>query len=334
MKRPGAAWKWLLLVAGTLFCAAASLMMGSVPMDWSDVARYLVDALAGRAAAADGTAEIFYLIRLPRVLMAAVVGALLAAVGTTLQALLRNPLADPYLLGVSSGAALGAVIGLLTGFFSPAPFACLGAMTTLAFVLVLSRVEGTPNVSMMVLAGVAVHSFTSSILTFVLSQARRYELSTILFWLLGSLDTIPYRTLVPLMLASAVGLAALFLFGPALNLLSQGDEAAQSLGLDVTRTKWALILLCAFLTGLAVTFNGIIPFVGLVVPHVTRLLFGYDHRRSLPLSALLGALLVMVADAVGRTVLAPQEIPVGVVTALLGAPFFLYVLRRERRKLL
>lgn len=323
----------LLLLGAALFLMA--LKVGSVPVGWREIFHTLGQMAKGSLSLnSDRNAEIFLFIRIPRVLMAATVGALLASVGTTLQAMLRNPLADPYLLGVSSGSALGAVIGLLTGFFSPAPFACLGAVITLAMVLALARVQGSPSVSLMVLAGVAIHSFTSSILTFILSQVRRYEVSAILFWLLGSLDTIPYRTLLPLIFFSMIGLLALFLWGPALNLLAQGEDAAQTLGLNVERAKWILILLCAFLTGLAVTFNGIIPFVGLVVPHITRLLFGFDHRTSLPLSAYLGALLVMTADALGRAILAPQEIPVGVITALIGAPFFLYVLRRERRKLL
>ncbi|MBI4396657.1 MAG: iron ABC transporter permease [Elusimicrobia bacterium] len=339
MTRPRSFWKrgggvgWLLLIGSAAFLVA--LKMGSVSIGWRELFTILWQSLQGRLDSTSGrAAEIFIFIRLPRVLMAATVGALLASVGAALQALFRNPLADPYLLGISGGAALGSVIGLLLGAASPAPYACFGAALTLLVVLMLSRIQGSPNVSLMVLAGVAIHSFTASLLTFIISQARSHESASILFWLLGSLTALPYQTLIPLMVLSLVGLGALFLFGPALNLLAHGEETALTLGLNAERAKWGLVLLCALLTGLAVTFNGIIPFVGLVMPHIARLLFGSDHRAVLPLSAFLGAVLAVLADAVGRTLLAPQEIPVGVVTAMIGAPFFIYILRRERRKLL
>ncbi|HMZ27633.1 MAG TPA: iron ABC transporter permease, partial [Elusimicrobiota bacterium] len=173
----------------------------------------------------------------------------------------------------------------------------------------------------------------SSVLTFILSQARRDQGANILFWLLGSLDSPPYGRLIPLLLLSAAALAGLCWASPALNLLALGRDTARALGLSVDKALWAMVLLSSLATGLAVTFNGVIPFVGLMVPHMARLLVGADHRWSVPASAVLGAALVLLADALGRWALAPQEIPVGVVTALLGAPFFLVLLRRERRHL-
>lgn len=274
-------------------------------------------------------------IRLPRVLLGGAVGALLATAGAGLQGLFRNPLADPYLLGVSGGAALGSVIGLLLGMAQP-PAAVAGAVLSLGAVLLLARGDGrggAPAATLMVLAGAALHAFTSSILAFLLSQTRRQEGLGILFWLLGSLEAPSYGRLVPLLALTAVVLGALFLLAPTLNLLSLGDDAARSLGLDPSRVRWGFLLLTAAATGLAVTLNGVIPFVGLVVPHAARLLGGFDNRRALPLSAFLGAVLVVGADLAGRTVRAPEEIPVGVVTALVGAPFFLLLLRRERKKL-
>ncbi len=295
-----------------------SLHTGSVDLDWHK-----------------NGSSILFQIRVPRVLMAGMVGALLASVGCTLQALFRNPLADPYLLGISSGAALGAVTGLALGIFFPVPLACLGAIATLAIVLYLSKIESMISVTLVILAGVAVHSFTSAILTLILSQVSgKHETTGIFFWLLGSLDTLPYKTLIPFVMGSVLGLLFLFFWAPALNLLAQGEETAQSLGIPVEKTKWILVLLCALLTGFAVTFNGMIPFVGLIVPHAARLIFGHDHRVTLPMSAFLGAMLVMLADTVGRSVLSPQEIPTGVITALAGAPFFIIILRRERKKLL
>lgn len=279
--------------------------------------------------------DILFDIRLPRVLLGGAVGALLATAGAGLQGLFRNPLADPYLLGVSGGAALGSVVGFLLGVAQP-PAAVTGAVLSLGAVLLLARGDGrggAPAATLMVLAGAALHAFTSSVLAFILSQTRRQEGLGILFWLLGSLDAPSYGRLVPLLALTAVVLGALFLLAPTLNLLSLGDDPARSLGLDPTKVRWGFLFLTAAATGLAVTLNGVIPFVGLVVPHAARLLVGFDNRRVLPLSAFLGAVLVVGADLAGRTLRAPEEIPVGVVTALVGAPFFLILLRRERNKL-
>lgn len=314
-----------LIFAGFLGIAifVGALSFGAVPLPggmWNSI----VQAGPGR--------EILFHIRLPRVLLGGLVGALLAGSGASLQSLLRNPLADPYLLGVSGGAALGSALGLLLGVAQP-PAAMVGAILSLGAVLVLARGGGAPSATLMVLAGAALHAFTSSILTFILSQAKRQESAGILFWLLGSLDAPTYSRLIPLLVLGLVSLGGLFALAPALNLLALGDEPARSLGLSTQRARWALVLLAATATGLAVTLNGVIPFVGLVVPHTARLFVGFDNRSSIPLSAFLGAVLVVGADAIGRTLLAPQEIPVGVVTALIGAPFFLFLLRRERNKL-
>jgi iron complex transport system permease protein len=208
-----------------------------------------------------------------------------------------------------------------------------GALAALAAVLILARGGGAPSATLMVLAGAALHAFTSSILTFILSQARREESAGILFWLLGSLESPTYGRLLPLLVLAVLVLGGLLALAPSLNLLALGEESARALGLSTGKARWAAVLLCAGATGLAVTLNGVIPFVGLVVPHAARLWVGFDHRSALPASAFMGAVLVVGADALGRSVLAPQEIPVGVVTALVGAPFFLLLLRRERKKL-
>jgi len=309
----------LLLLAGAF---AFSLAVGAVPLGaWSDLRP-------------GGTSwDILFRLRLPRVLLGAAVGALLSAAGCVLQGVLRNPLADPYLLGLSGGAALGSAVGFLLGVAQPAPLAVAGALVSLGLVLLLSRGAGAPSVTLMVLAGAALHAFTSSVLTFILSQARRDQGANILFWLLGSLDSPPYGRLIPLLLLSAAALAGLCWTSPALNLLALGRDTARALGLSVDAALWTMVLLSSLATGLAVTFNGVIPFVGLMVPHMARRLVGSDHRWSVPASAVLGAALVLLSDALGRWALAPQEIPVGVVTALLGAPFFLILLRRERRHL-
>jgi len=311
----------LLVLGGTVFFGALSV--GAV-----DLSGGFWKAFTEPGAAQ----EILWRIRLPRVLLGGLVGGLLAGAGCTLQGLLRNPLADPYLLGVSSGAALGSAVGLLVGIAQPVA-AMAGALIALGAVLFLARGGGTPSATLMILAGAALHALTSSLLTFILSQARREESVGILFWLLGSLESPPWGRLVPLLGVGGLVLGALFLLAPALNLLSLGDDTARSLGLAVARFRWGAVVLCALATGLAVTFNGVIPFVGLVVPNTDRLLVGFYNRGALPVSVVMGAMLVVLADALGRSLLAPQEIPVGVVTALVGAPFFLIILRRERKKL-
>jgi iron complex transport system permease protein len=325
----------VLILAGSLTAGLAVILFafksGGVPMGWKDL--WLI--LTGGASPSDpALADIFWKVRAPRVVMAGLVGGLLAAAGTALQGLLRNPLADPYLLGVSSGASLGAVAGILLGAATPVPFAVGGAVLALGMLLLLSRIEGVPNMTLMILAGVAVNAFASSCLAFLLTQARPYETGGILFWLLGSLGPLSWGTLGLMCVLAVILGGILVLTGAPLNLLAQGDETARSLGLPVGPAKWLILLLCAAMTGLAVTFNGMIPFVGLVVPHGVRLLFGSDHRRLIPLSAVGGALLLMGADALGRSLMAPQEIPVGVVTALIGAPVFVMILRKERKKLL
>lgn len=316
-------WRMLFLILGGIGVVVGALAVGAVPLPGGFWNAFLHPGI-GR--------EILFDIRLPRILLGGAVGALLASAGCALQGLLRNPLGDPYLLGVSGGAALGSALGLLLGVAQP-PAAMAGAFLALAAVLVLSRGGGAPSATLMVLAGAALHAFTSSILTFILSQARREEGAGILFWLLGSLESPSYGRLLPLLSLAALVLGGLIAIAPALNLLSLGEETAGALGLSTSKFRWAAVLLCAGATGLAVTLNGVIPFVGLVVPHAARLLVGFDNRSALPTSAFLGAVLVVGADAVGRSVMAPQEIPVGVVTALVGAPFFLLLLRRERRKL-
>ncbi|MBK8574484.1 MAG: iron ABC transporter permease [Elusimicrobia bacterium] len=192
--------------------------------------------------------EILFDIRLPRILLGGAVGALLASAGCALQGLLRNPLGDPYLLGVSGGAALGSALGLLLGIAQP-PAAMAGAFLALAAVLVLSRGGGAPSATLMVLAGAALHAFTSSILTFILSQARREEGAGILFWLLGSLESPSYGRLLPLLSLAALVLGGLFSIAPALNLLSLGEETAGALGLSTSKFRWAAVLLCAGATG-------------------------------------------------------------------------------------
>jgi iron complex transport system permease protein len=279
---------------------------------------------------------ILFRIRIPRALLGAVVGGALSAAGTALQALLRNPLAEPHIIGVSGGAALGGVIALVIGGTTDASRAWLvplgafvGALATMALVYRLGAVRGRVQPYTLLLAGVVCNGFTGALIMFVNAVADFFQAHNILFWLMGSLATQSYRLVAAI--AAYVLAAVLWLFWHtrAFNALALGEEGAQQLGVNVQRTRRTAFVVSSFLVGAAVSVSGMIGFVGLIVPHVTRLLFGADYRLLLPASVVLGAAFLVVADTVARTVLGAVEIPVGVVTALCGGPFFLYLLRRE-----
>jgi iron complex transport system permease protein len=283
------------------------------------------------------TDAIIYKIRLPRVVLAIFVGAALAVAGASLQGLLRNPLAEPYTIGVASGAAVGAALviifagGGLLGAVS-LPFAAfLGALLTGILVYRLAVVNGHLAVETLILAGVVMSSFMSAILSYLLTVAG-HNLQQVIYWLMGSLgirgsDYFIYT--LPLLVA---GIILLCFFGRDLNILTFGEEAAGQLGVSVERTKQIILLLATLLTGIAVSLAGTIGFVGLIVPHLVRLTLGPDHRVLLPVSAVGGGIFLIWADIVARVAVAPVELPVGVVTAFLGAPFFMYLLRTRKSR--
>lgn len=277
-------------------------------------------------------------VRGPRVLLGAVTGAGLAVVGTALQALVRNPLAEPYLLGVSSGASLGAVSVIVFGvsFFgtvslSAAAFA--GALGALVLVYAAARTGGRITSLRLILAGVAVASVLSALLNLMLlTTDNGNEARTVLAWTLGGLGGVSWGSLWLPGLALLLGIAVLMVQSPNLNLLLAGEEAAATMGLDVARFRARMFVLVSLVTGVLVASAGPIGFVGLMLPHTVRLLVGGDHRRVLPAAALGGASFLVLADIAARTVAAPQEMPVGVLTALCGGPFFLWLMRRDARK--
>ena len=270
-------------------------------------------------------------IRLPRALLAALVGAALGASGGAFQSVLRNPLADPYILGVSGGAALGAVAALTCGFSSALllPLAAfVGSCASLALVYWVARAHrSSPHT--LILSGVMVGSLASALLLFLLWQAPSDPVKTAVFWLAGNLDLVDPGWLPWLTVWIGTAFTCLWLQSRPLDLFTQGEEVAADLGLNIGRSRILIFTAAGALTAAAVAMAGLIGFVGLTVPHVVRLLWGNSHRYLLPASALLGAAFLMVADALARTLLAPAEIPVGVLTALIGAPFFLYLLRQQ-----
>ncbi|MCS7002190.1 MAG: iron ABC transporter permease, partial [Dehalococcoidia bacterium] len=274
-------------------------------------------------------------IRLPRIIVAALVGAALAASGAALQAVFRNPLADPGIIGVSGGAAFGAVIaiGLRWGvvgsptFFTVPVAAMVGALTATAAVTLLASAGGRLQPASLVLAGLAIQSFTGAGTSTVITMTGDNDLiRNMVFWLLGGFDGRSWSHVQVAAPIIGVGLVALVAFGRDLNVLAQGDETAHSLGLSVGLTRLIVLGLAAVITATGVAVSGPIAFVGLVAPHVFRLLAGVDYRLLLPVSALGGATLLVVADTIARTALQPAELRTGVVTALIGGPFFLYLI--------
>jgi len=284
-----------------------------------------------------GTATIVMDIRLPRVILAGLVGAALAMAGATYQGLFRNPLADPYLIGVAQGASLGAVIGFLlpTGRLGTqiVPLlAFLGAVAGTVIVYSLARVGKTMPMTTLILAGVAVGALLGSIVSFLIINSGD-RLHGIVFWLMGSFSLAEWsevRLVLPYLIA---GMGLLILYARPLNIMQLDEEQAQQLGINVEQLKIILLAAATLITAAAVSFVGTIGFVGIIIPHAVRLLWGPDYRYLLPFSIFSGAIFLIAADLLARTVFAPEEIPIGVITALCGAPFFLYLLRRKKRVL-
>jgi len=279
--------------------------------------------------------EILWQIRLPRVFLAALVGLLLSTSGVILQGVLRNPLADPYILGISAGGAVGAAVAIASGLqfvilgMSSMPvMAFVFAMVAVFMVYKLSQAAGKTNPETLILAGVALSSFCAAILSLIIILTG--NLQSIYFWLLGSLSSASWSNVLTVIPYAVIGAGVAYFFSKELNALLLGEEMASTLGVDVENARLILIGTASLMTAAAVSVSGLIGFVGLIVPHWIRLIIGPNHRLLIPISALSGMLLMVIADTIARTVLSPMEIPIGIIMALVGAPFFLYLLRRRR----
>ncbi len=283
-------------------------------------------------------AVILFTLRLPRTALIAITGAALAGSGAAYQGLFRNPLADPYLIGVASGAGLGAILAMSArwpnstlGMLAVPMCAFAAAVVTVWVVYQMARVGRTLPTTNLILAGVAVSAFATALTSFLMINASG-ELRRALVWLLGGAALSGWQPVLAELPYIVLGLGALLTMGHALNVMQVGDEQAQQLGLPVERVRRWVIIAASLTTAAAVSFAGIIGFVGLIVPHVVRLVWGGDYRHLLPLSIVIGAALLLGADVLARVVMAPQEIPVGIIMALGGAPFFLWVLRRAKQQ--
>jgi cobalamin transport system permease protein len=323
----------LLLLAGCLLLSMAlALTMGSVRVPPGTI----LQALSGRGAPEE-TSIILLQVRLPRILLAALTGAALACAGASFQAVLRNPLADPYILGISGGAALGAILSTLTGGDSPLSgvlarpiFAFAGACLTVLAILALSRSRGVTASTPMLLIGWIFNSFFLALILFLETAVDFSRVRGAIFWLVGTLSPVPYPVLAGLTAAVGSGFVILWLLSRDFDLICAGEETARHMGCNVERTRVVAILAASLITAAVVSFSGLIGFVGLIVPHAARFLFGPDHRLLLPASALLGSAGLVLADALSRTLLAPTEVPVGVLTVLVGGPAFILLYRRHR----
>lgn len=332
----------LALSAGLVVTMTVGLTLGSVSVPPGQVWGILSHQLGLPWPEADWSRvreTIIVDVRAPRVLLGAVAGAGLAVVGASMQALVRNPLADPYLLGVSSGASLGAVTVIVSGVtlfgtlsLSVAAFA--GALLTMFLVYATARSAGRITSVRLVLSGIAIAAVLSAATNLILLTSERgNEAREVLSWTLGALGGVTWDVLWPPAVVVVIALGALLTRARALNLLLAGEEAATTMGLDVPRFRARMFILLSLVTGVLVAAAGPIGFVGLMMPHIMRLFVGGDHRRLLPASALAGAIFLIWADIAARTIATPMEIPVGVLTALCGGPFFLWLMRRDARRL-
>ena len=323
-----------LLAVGLLIVLAICASIGS--------SGYTIFDLVGPMDTGDGrgremAASTIFRVRLPRVLLAAIAGAALGAAGTAFQAVLRNPLADPYILGISGGAALGAIAVTASGLAATLPIfpvrtvaAFAGAVATVAIIVLLSSVRGRIASYPMLLIGVVMNAIYLGLILFIETAVDFTRLQGVILWMVGHVPTEGYRLILLLTIILVAGVLALTALARDLNLISAGEEVARTLGVTVERVRILAILIASLVTASVVSVTGLIGFVGLIVPHAARLLFGPDHRLLVPASALTGAIFLMVADTVARVVMAPTELPVGVLTVLTGGPLFLWLYRRNR----
>jgi len=324
----------LLVVAAFL-----SVMVGSSMIPVKTIVEVISASMHGTATAADPNgviATILYNLRIPHMVLLLLVGAALAGSGAAYQGLFRNPLADPYLIGVASGAGLGAVIAMTIqwpystlGLLAIPLAAFLGAVLAVAMVSTIARVGKTVPTTNLILAGVVVSSFCSALSSLLMINASG-DLRRALVWLLGGSNQSGWAPVLAVLPYAVVGMGLLLAVGNPLNVMQFGDEQASQLGVPVTRVRWLTIIAATLTTAAAVAYAGIIGFVGLIVPHILRLVWGGDYRKLIPLSFLGGAAMLLLTDAAARSLFAPQEIPVGIITSLLGAPFFLWILRRSK----
>ena len=333
-----------ILIVSLVVVSVLSLRIGAVELSGKEILAVIWDwivstATGDRKGDSTPTEEIVLRIRMPRIVLAALVGASLALSGTVYQALFRNPMADPYVIGASAGASLGATIAMMlpisvqTLHLGVVPlFAFIGSIVSVATVFNLARVgERTPMVNL-ILAGVAVGSILSSLVSLLMYLMPQDGLHGLMFWLMGGFSGRNWTHVLVMLPHLVLGLTVVIYYWRELNAILLGEEEALSLGVDVGKVTRRLIAAASLLTAASVASSGIIGFVGLVVPHLVRIVIGPDHKKLIPNACLLGAVFMLAADTVARSIIPPRELPVGIVTSLAGGPFFIYLLRKYKVK--
>jgi iron complex transport system permease protein len=329
------------ILLAILFCVMVlALKFGAVHVSLYGLGRDLLRVLMGKSTEISSDYSLILNLRLPRIMLSVLVGASLSIAGTSFQALLRNPLADPYVLGVSNGAAVGAIAALLlephlalspeiASIFTPLG-GFIGAGIAITAVYFLGRREGRIDSNTLLLGGVITASLLSAVIILLLTMLPSSNIRGMAYWLMGELTAVPSRPLAwVLRVGFAIAAVVIYMTASDLNLLLSGEKEAMHLGVDVKRVRLVVYIAASGLTGLAVAMSGSIGYVGLLVPHVMRMIFGSDHRVLIPASALGGAIVLVIADTLARTIAAPAELPVGAITAIAGAPLFIYLLRKK-----
>lgn len=336
-------WPLLLFLILLVISVVLNTGIGSVYIPGGQITRILLRHIPGMQRWitpdwSEAAEQIMLNIRLPRVMLALLVGAALGLAGAAFQGVLRNPLADPFTLGVSSGSSVGAAVLIFTGYqyslfggWTLPLIAFVSGAITLYIVLALAREQGRIPTGSLILSGVVMQSFLGAIVSFLASMSEG-SVNEIIFWTMGSLSLRGWPYVLAMLPYVVIGIVLLWSQARAMNVLSLGEREASHLGVHVDRTKTVVLIIATLITAAAVSVSGVVAFVGLVVPHMIRLLLGPDYRLLIPLSAIGGGIFLMWADTAARTVLAPTEIPLGVVTAFVGAPFFAYLLHRSKKK--
>jgi len=321
----------VMATSGLMVLALFMVMVTSLVLGTADVSLSQILGLISGGLKIDDPARLIVLkIRLPRIILAGLVGFSLSLGGVVFQALLRNPLADPFILGVSSGSAFGAILGIFWGLsfrFGVPVMSFAGALVTIYLIMVLGSRKMGMESSTILLTGVIINAFFTAVIMFFISTAADSRLHTMLYWLYGDLSQSRYGPLVIIAPVLFVAAMVLYSFARHLNLITAGEETALQLGVEVEKAKKICLVVVSLVIGLVVSFSGLIGFVGLIVPHLGRMVVGSDHRLLIPVASIGGAIFLIAADTLARTLISPSELPVGVITAFMGAPFFIYLLK-------
>ncbi|MDA3730426.1 iron ABC transporter permease [Niameybacter massiliensis] len=337
MKKPQSAKTFYkiygILAVVTLVLAILSIAIGASRIHPFDVCKVLFYSLLGgdyKELVDAGQLMVIIQLRIPRILMALLTGINLAVTGAIYQALFKNDMADPFMLGISSGASLGAGIGFMLGGFSPL-YAFLGALVANILVNTLAGTKGKTSTIRLLLSGLAINYFFSAILSLIRTYSDNKNL-TLFAWGMGSLSGASYPRVLLLSLLTFPILCCFFFYRKELNLLLMGEDAAKAMGVDVLKLRKVFLILSSLLIATTVSFTGTIGFVGLIIPHMVRLLFGANYRKTLPITGLLGMIFVLCCDNLSRALLGSSEIPIGIITSLFGAPYFMYLIYKERKR--